>query len=114
VNGKRVVPAEWLREMITPSPAAAFYGLQVWLGYGDPAVPPDQAGSSGAIVPGPFLARDTFMTWGRGQQHIFVVPSRQLVIVRLGPALGRQPIKPGFDVTYLVNAAIRGMEPGTD
>ncbi len=111
VNGKRVVPAAWLREMITPSPAAAHYGLQVWLGYGDPAVPPDEAGSSGAIVPGPFLARDTFMTWGRGQQHVFVVPSRQLVIVRLGPALGRQPIKPGFDVTYLVNAAIRGMAP---
>ena len=51
------------------------------------------------------------MTWGRGQQHIFVVPSRELVIVRLGPALGRSPIKPGFDITYLVNAAIRGLEP---
>jgi CubicO group peptidase (beta-lactamase class C family) len=97
--------------MTTPSPAADFYGLQIWLGYGDPAVPQEHAGSSGAIVTGPFLARDTFMTWGRGQQHVFVVPSRELVIVRLGPALGRSPIRPGFDLTYLVNTAIGGMEP---
>ena len=111
VNGHRIVAADWIRAMTTPSPAAPFYGLQIWLGYGDPAVPAGNAGSSGAIAPGPFLARDTFMTWGRGQQHIFVVPSRQLVIVRLGPALGRSPIKPGFDITYLVNAAIRGLVP---
>lgn len=111
VNGRRIVSADWIGQMITPSPAAAHYGLQIWLGNGDPAVPPAQAGSSGAIVSGPFLARDTFMTWGRGQQHVFVVPSRELVIVRLGPALGRAPIKPGFDLTYLVNTAIQGMQP---
>jgi CubicO group peptidase (beta-lactamase class C family) len=114
VNGRRIVSADWIREMTTPSPAAAHYGYQIWLGYGDPAVPQDNAGSSGAIASGPFLARDTFMTWGRGQQHVFVVPSRELVIVRMGPALGRNPIKPGFDVTYLVNAAIRGLAPDND
>jgi CubicO group peptidase (beta-lactamase class C family) len=112
VNGRRIVSADWIARMITPSPAAAHYGLQIWLGAGDPAVPPEQAGSSGAIVTGPFLARDTFMTWGRGQQHVFVVPSRELVIVRLGPALGRAPVKSGFDLTYLVNTAIQGMAPG--
>jgi CubicO group peptidase (beta-lactamase class C family) len=109
VNGRRIVGADWIREMTTPSPGAAHYGLQIWLGYGDPAVPADDAGSSGAVAPGPFLARDTYMTWGRGQQHVFVVPSKQLVIVRMGPALGPSPIKPGFDVTYLVNTAIAGL-----
>ena len=49
------------------------------------------------------------MLWGRGQQHVFVVPSYDLVVVRLGPALGRMPIRPGFDVPRLVNTAIRGM-----
>jgi CubicO group peptidase (beta-lactamase class C family) len=111
VNGRQVVAPEWIDAMTTPSPAAGHYGLQVWLGYGDPAVPADNAGSSGAVAPGPFLARDTFMTWGRGQQHVFVVPSRELVVVRLGPALGMRPIKPGFDVTYLVNRAIQGLGP---
>jgi CubicO group peptidase (beta-lactamase class C family) len=114
VNGHQIVPAEWLRAMTTPSPAGTHYGLQIWLGYGDPAVPADNAGSSGAIAPGPFLARDTYMTWGRGQQHVFVVPSRELIVVRLGPALGMRPIEPGFDVTWLVNRAIRGLKAAPD
>ena len=109
VNGHRIVPADWIEKMTARSPAAQHYGLQIWLGYDDPPFPAN-AGSSGAIATEPFLARDTFMLWGRGQQHVFVVPSHDLVIVRLGPALGRMPIKPGFDVPRLVNTAIRGMK----
>jgi CubicO group peptidase (beta-lactamase class C family) len=110
VNGKRVVSADWVAQMVTPSPAARHYGLQTWLGYDDPAMPMG-SGSTGAVAPGPFLARDTFFLIGRGQQHVFVSPSQELVVVRLGPALGRNPIKPGFDVTYFVNTAIQGITP---
>ncbi len=109
VNGNRVVSEEWIDKMISPSPAAAHYGYQIWLGYNDPVLPEEGGGSTEAIASEPFLARDTYMTWGRGQQHVFVVPSQELIIVRLGPALGRLPIKPGFDITYFVNTAIRGM-----
>ena len=113
VNGKRVVSAEWIREMIQPSPAASFYGYQVWLGYDEQPLGISEedasAGSSGAIATEPFLARDTWMTWGRGQQHVYVVPSENLIVVRLGPALGRQPIKPGYDVPRLVNLAVAGL-----
>ncbi|MDX2221702.1 MAG: serine hydrolase, partial [Rhodospirillaceae bacterium] len=114
VNGRRIVPAAWIDEMTAPSPAARHYGLQTWLGYDDPPIPAQNAGSSGAMASGPFLARDTFMLWGRGQQHVFVSPSRELVIVRLGPWAGRAPIKPGFDVTFFVNTAIAGMIPSAD
>jgi CubicO group peptidase (beta-lactamase class C family) len=113
VNGNRIVSAEWIRKMIQPSPAAAHYGYQIWLGYNDPVLPPDGGGSTGAIASEPFEARDTYMTWGRGQQHVFVVPSEDLIIVRLGPALGRQPIKPGFDITFFVNTALRDMRRET-
>ena len=109
MNGQRIVSADWIEQMVTPSPAAGWYGLHIWLGYDDPPVPPESAGSSGAIASEAFIARDTYMTWGRGQQHVFVVPSRDLVIVRLGPALGRSPIRPGFDISFLVNTAIDGM-----
>ena len=110
VNGHRIVSSEWLDEMIKPAPMAGFYGYQVWLGYDDPVFPPEQtAGSSGAVAPEPFLARDTWMTWGRGQQHIYVVPSEELIILRMGPALGRQPIKSGYDIAYLVNTAVADM-----
>lgn len=110
VNGNRIISEAWIDKMIPPSPVAGFYGYQIWLGYLDPPFPPDDsAGSSGAIAPEAFLARDTYMTWGRGQQHVFIVPSEELVIVRLGPALGPQPIKPGYDVTYFVNTVLRSL-----
>lgn len=109
VNGRRLVSSEWIDAMRTPSPAASHYGYQVWLGYDDPPLGMANgasAGSSAAVATEPFLARDTWMTWGRGQQHVYVIPSEQLVIVRLGPALGRQPIKPGYDVPRLPNLAV--------
>jgi CubicO group peptidase (beta-lactamase class C family) len=110
VNGNRIVSEDWIDQMTKPSPAAGHYGYQIWLGYDDPVLPEDaSAGSTSAIASEAYLARDTYMTWGRGQQHVFVVPSKNLVIVRLGPALGREPIKAGFDITYFVNTAIRGM-----
>jgi CubicO group peptidase (beta-lactamase class C family) len=109
LNGRRIVPGAWIDEMVRPSPASSRYGYQIRLGYDDPLLPPEGAGSTGAVATEPFIARDTYMLWGRGQQHVFVSPSRELVIVRLGPALGRAPIRPGFDVPFLVNTAIRGM-----
>lgn len=110
VNGNRIVSSDWIAKMTERSPTARHYGLQTWLGYDDPPIPENGAGSTGAIASGPYLARDTFLTWGRGQQHVWVVPSQDLVVVRIGPSLGRQPIKPGFDVTYLVNTAIKGLK----
>lgn len=108
-NGRRIVSAEWISRMVTRSPTSPRYGYQIWLGYEDPLLPASGGGSTGAIAREPFLARDTYMTWGRGQQHVFVVPSRELVIVRLGPALGPSPIQPGFDVSFFVNTALRGI-----
>jgi CubicO group peptidase (beta-lactamase class C family) len=113
VNGHRVVSADWIAKMTERSPTARHYGLQTWLGYDNPPIP-EGAGSTGAIASGPYLARDTFLTWGRGQQHVWVVPSQDLIVVRIGPALGRQPIKPGFDVTYLVNTAIKGLKTSAE
>jgi CubicO group peptidase (beta-lactamase class C family) len=113
VNGNRIVSEQWIEQMIQPSPAASFYGYQVWLGFDDPPLglgdEGASAGSSGAIASEPFAARDTWMTWGRGQQHVYVVPSENLIVVRLGPALGRQPIKPGYDVPRLINLAVKGL-----
>jgi len=96
--------------MITASPMAGYYGYQIWLGYDDPIFPPGKSGgSSGAVADEAFLADDTYMTWGRGQQHVYVVPSEELIIVRLGPALGRQPIKPGYELAFFVNTVLRDL-----
>lgn len=108
VNGHRIVSEEWIDAMVEPSAHAYWYGYQIWLGYNHPSFPPG-SGSSQPISTEPYEAADTFLTWGRGQQHVWVIPSREIVIVRLGPALGRQPIKPGFDVPRIPNLVMRGI-----
>jgi len=109
VNGNRIVSEAWINEMVRPSAAASHYGYQIWLGYDDPPFP-EASGSTQPIASEPYLARDTFLTWGRGQQHVWVVPSYDLVVLRLGPALGSDPIRPGFDVPKIPNLIIKGID----
>lgn len=109
VNGNRIVSEAWIDEMTTRSPSANHYGYQTWLGYDDPPFPIG-AGGSGPIASEPYLARDTFLTLGRGQQHVWVSPSMDLVVLRIGPALGRNPIKAGFDVPRIPNIIVRGIQ----
>jgi len=113
VNGTRVVSESWIDEMITPSPSAEHCGYQIWLGYGNPPFP-QGSGSTAPVASEPYVARDTFLTWGRGQQHVWVAPSLDLVVVRIGPALGRNPIKPGFDVPRIPNLIARGILAGSE
>lgn len=108
VNGNRIVSEAWIDEMTTRSPSANHYGYQTWLGYDDPPFPVS-SGSTAPIASETYLARDTFLTWGRGQQHVWVSPSMNLVVLRIGPALGRNPIKAGFDVPKIPNIIVRGI-----
>jgi CubicO group peptidase (beta-lactamase class C family) len=111
-DGQQIISADWITQVVKNRPESPYYGYQIWLGYNDPALPEGGAGSTGAVASEPFVARDTYLMWGRGQQHVWVVPSHQLVIVRLGPALGRAPIQAGFDVTRLPNLAVRDLIRG--
>lgn len=77
-NGEQILPANWVQQ--TTEPAAAdkcrHYGYQFWLNGLDekdplkpyyPAAPPDM-----------------FLADGYGGQDIYIIPSRKLVIVRMG------------------------------
>jgi CubicO group peptidase (beta-lactamase class C family) len=113
INGRRVVSSEWIAQMTETSPVHPWYGMHLWLGY--PAEPNPRSArpeALGAYVQTePFLAPDVYYFSGQGAQRVYVVPSRELVIVRLGPATGLRPLKPGWDNAYLVNTMIRGMTP---
>ncbi|MDE0799130.1 MAG: serine hydrolase [Rhodospirillaceae bacterium] len=108
VNGNRIVSEGWIDEMTTPAPSANYYGYQTWLGYDDPPFPLG-SGSTAPTASETYLARDTFLTWGRGQQHVWVSPSMDLVVLRIGPALGRNPIRAGFDIPKIPNMIVRGI-----
>jgi CubicO group peptidase (beta-lactamase class C family) len=77
VAGRQVVPAGWVRFVTTPSPANPGYGGHWWLNR-RPASGRDDALFWRA---GP---ADAFAALGHLGQYVIVVPSRRLVVVRLG------------------------------
>jgi len=110
VQGVRVLPAAWIDAMTTPSPAYAGYGYFTWLGagIGDLRKGPDDRERPQSE---PFLAPDLFMLLGRGGQRVYVSRELDLVIVRLGPHNGMEPLKAGWDNARLPNIIIRGLLP---
>jgi len=77
-EGKRVLPEGWVQYSVTPALSAPQkeYGAHFWL-----KVPPPFNSSAN---PPPSLPADTFHMIGHEGQFVSVVPSRQLVVVRLG------------------------------
>lgn len=85
VAGRQVIPAEWLREVTTPSPTQANYGYLTWLGreYQEQRRYNHKSAVT-AYASAPFAAPDVIYFDGFGGQRVYVIPSRQLVIVRTG------------------------------
>ncbi len=109
VNNQNIVDADFIQRMTTASPKFEWYGYQIWLGYSRELNPRAPKLAGGYQRTEPFLAEDTYYTSGYGAQRVYVVPSEELVVVRMGPASGREPVKPTWDNTLLVNTAIRGI-----
>ena len=87
----RLVARGYLRQMRTPTPANDAYGFLIWLNDGDSYVLPDVAGPDRGT--GPLVAAapaDTLILAGSGEQRTYVIPSRGMVIVRLGERGSRE------------------------
>lgn len=67
-EGEQIVPEAWIDESLSPSAAFDGYGYQWWLD-----------GNRGADLPA-----DAYAAHGHDGQHVFVVPSLDLVVVRNG------------------------------
>jgi len=92
-NGKRVISREYLREMLEPSPSEPTYGLGIWLANDDHQRREDEP---------PFLAPGIFYLDGRLKQRVYVIPSHDLVIVRVGENAR------GWEESALPNAVLKG------
>ncbi len=105
VGERQLIPAEWIAAMQQPAATNANFGLHLWLGsppqrerrYNDYTVK--------AFHSAPFAARDIVYIDGFGGQRVYVVPSLQLVIVRLGKS------RTDWDDAILPNAIIRALRP---
>ena len=85
-NGERVLSEEWVTSATSPStPMNQGYGYYWWLNGGHPTLdsvsfkpkPHDQH---------PFAPDDAFCGVGLGSQFVEVIPSLDMVVVRMGPA----------------------------
>jgi CubicO group peptidase (beta-lactamase class C family) len=84
-NGERLLPPGWVRYSATRAPAdgQGRYGAHFWL-Y-DPEERDNARRLSRASIP-----NDAFFAGGFGGQRITIIPSRRLVIVRLGYTLDQR------------------------
>lgn len=85
VEGQQVIPAQWLQQMTSPSPANPKYGLHLWIG--SPHVPERFYNTNtpvGVKQAKPFLVDDVVFFDGGGGQRVYVIASADLVIVRTG------------------------------
>ncbi len=79
VGKRQVVPAAWIAQMQVPSPIEPTYGYHLWVKARTANYPNVDQRASAA-----FLVEDTVYLDGRGQQRVYVIPSLELVIVRVG------------------------------
>jgi CubicO group peptidase (beta-lactamase class C family) len=77
-NGDQLLPADWVRKSIEPAPAnkRKNYGFQFWLN--------GQSVDDPSVRWYPDAPADMFFADGFGGQNIYIIPSKKLVIVRLG------------------------------
>ena len=101
---RQIVPAAWMREMVTPSATNPNYGYLTWLGteyteyrgY-------NQKASTKAYHSEPFAAPDLIYFDGFGGARVYIVPSAGLVMVRTGE------LALDWDDAYLPNLILRGL-----
>lgn len=97
-NDRRLLPPGWVEYSVRPTPAApqGRYGAQIWLNAGEADDPSRR--------PYPELPTDLYYFSGFQGQVVVVVPSRQAVLVRLGPSHPGSPWDMGEFVARILDA----------
>jgi CubicO group peptidase (beta-lactamase class C family) len=98
-NGERILPEGWVKYSTTPATSAPMgqYGAQIWLNAGNP--------NNTAERLYPDLSTDVFLFDGFEHNFVVVVPSKKLVVVRLGVTHNKN-----FDLEKLVREVVAAVK----
>lgn len=88
-DGTRVLDETLVRQLFRPATSNANYGLSWWLAGASLQQRPTVGASSRSAARLPdWLPPDLVMAAGAGKQRLYLIPSHELVVVRMGPLLG--------------------------
>ena len=105
VAGRQVLPRGWVAQMRQTTGVNPLYGFQIWSGRANAGVREYTVGAGVGVKHGEaYLTDDVIWMEGGGGRTIWAIPSRQLVIVRLGRA------SKSWDASVLPNTLIRGLK----
>ena len=94
-NGRQIVPRNYLKEMLRPSPTEPVYALGIWLANNEHQAKEEEQ---------PFETPGIFYLDGHSKQRVYILPGKDLVIVRVGEN-GR-----AWDEAALPNAVLRAVK----
>ncbi len=94
-NGRQIVPQSYVKEMLRPSPTEPVYGLGIWIANNEHQAREEEQ---------PFETSGIFYLDGHSKQRVYIVPDKDLVIVRVGENAR------GWDEAALPNAVLRALK----
>ena len=104
VNGTRVLPEGWVDTMTTSSPRNPNFGMHIWLGREFVENRPySDLHPVGIPHTEPFLRDDIYFFEGGGYRNLYMIPSEDMVILRLGKR------HDDWDASYLPNRLVEGL-----
>ncbi len=111
-EGTRILPEGYVERISSPSPNNKHSGMGIYIGqpyierrgYANPDSIPDNLK---VYHSEPYLADDLVLFDGNRNQVVYIIPSKELVILRT--ALGRARSEPEWDNSYLPNTILRGL-----